>query len=228
MFNQLGRLRLHNRIFVVMDENSTCPRLTPLIFGLWLIVGVFCIFADDQIQPSLARLGNLELVGLAAGIWNQLGATLGLILFFGALWSAARANLKPAIVCLAATGILAQCVKYSLGRVRPYASHELTLFHGPFGILNSGTRVAIDSFPSGHTAAAFAMAFILTKCWPRARWLWYLLAVGVATSRTLVNAHFPSDVILGALLGTLVCQVILGKMESRVPIVRTLVRAVSL
>lgn len=69
--------------------------------------------------------------------------------------------------------------------------------------------MAIDSMPSGHTAAAFAMATALAWRWPKARCLWYLLAGGVGIARMLVDRHFLSDVILGALLGvvasTLVC-----------------------
>lgn len=197
-----------------MDEHSTEHRFCTSVLALWLTVGLACIFVDHQIQPYLAGLGRIEPIGFAAVQWNQLGSALGLIAFFSVLLLAARPALKPAILCLAATGVLAQVLKYSIGRIRPNVSDDMTVFHGPLGLLNTGPSVAaIDSLPSGHTAAAFAMAFILSRHWPRAGWLWYFLAAGVAASRTLVDVHFPSDVVLGALLGTFVCQMILGRTK---------------
>jgi membrane-associated phospholipid phosphatase len=57
------------------------------------------------------------------------------------------------------------------------------------------------SFPSGHATAAFALAGALVLAVP-SRWaLWLLVAAGVSASRLLLNAHFLSDVVAGAILG---------------------------
>lgn len=58
-------------------------------------------------------------------------------------------------------------------------------FYGPFAWFRISHGVRIDSMPSGHTAAAFAMATVLSLRWPRAQIVWYSLAVGVGACRIL-------------------------------------------
>jgi membrane-associated phospholipid phosphatase len=42
---------------------------------------------------------------------------------------------------------------------------------------------------------------VLSRIFPRAWWLWYLLAVGCALTRLLALGHFFSDTVVAALLG---------------------------
>ena len=59
------------------------------------------------------------------------------------------------------------------------------------------------SFPSGHTASSFAGAFALSHANKKfAPWA-YILAVLIAFSRAYLQVHYPSDIIAGAILGTL-------------------------
>lgn len=64
-----------------------------------------------------------------------------------------------------------------------------------------------SSFPSDHTVAAFAIATLLSMFFKR--WwvtlILYLLAIGVGLSRVVAGVHYPTDVIAGAILATLVC-----------------------
>lgn len=57
------------------------------------------------------------------------------------------------------------------------------------------------AWPSSHTMVAFAAAGALAHLFPRARWVWYGLAAGCGVTRILAQAHFVSDVTLGAFLG---------------------------
>ncbi|HEY2848645.1 MAG TPA: phosphatase PAP2 family protein [Gemmatimonadaceae bacterium] len=57
------------------------------------------------------------------------------------------------------------------------------------------------STPSSHTMVAFGAATMLARMYPRARWVFYLFAVGCATTRVMAHAHYLSDVTFGALLG---------------------------
>lgn len=58
------------------------------------------------------------------------------------------------------------------------------------------------SFPSGHTIAAFAMAVTLSLFYPALAVGLLFFALSIAISRILLGMHFLSDVIAGALLGT--------------------------
>jgi hypothetical protein len=67
----------------------------------------------------------------------------------------------------------------------------------------------IGSFPSGHTIAAFSIATVFAKRYPKPRWIpWmaYGLASLVGFSRISLETHFPSDVFLGAALGYAISQ----------------------
>lgn len=63
------------------------------------------------------------------------------------------------------------------------------------------SSAAHESFPSGHSAAAFAFATVLAWFYPHLRRLFWILAAGCALSRYLDAVHWPSDCLGGALLG---------------------------
>lgn len=64
------------------------------------------------------------------------------------------------------------------------------------------------SFPSGHTAAAFSGAYVLSTIWPRKSPIFFVLASTVGFSRIYVGAHYPGDVFSGATLGMVIAEAI--------------------
>jgi membrane-associated phospholipid phosphatase len=63
---------------------------------------------------------------------------------------------------------------------------------------------ANGSFPSGHAVAAFSVATVVARRYGNHRWVPFVaygLATAVGFSRLTNNAHYPSDVFFGAVLG---------------------------
>lgn len=60
------------------------------------------------------------------------------------------------------------------------------------------------SFPSNHASNAFCAAVVLSYYYPKMRWVFFVWALLIAYSRPYVGAHYPGDVLVGALLGTLI------------------------
>jgi undecaprenyl-diphosphatase len=136
-----------------------------------------------------------------AGDWIGEGSRLLLIsaLFLAAGWIFSKPILKTAgIQTLVAHGIaalLSNGLKHLLGRPRPKFVHS-----GEWQFTPSWAS-GLDSFPSGHTTASFAVATVVAKRFPPFGPLCVSVAAFVALSRVLRGSHFPTDVLGGAVLG---------------------------
>jgi membrane-associated phospholipid phosphatase len=103
-------------------------------------------------------------------------------------------------------GLLVDAIKITLVRTRPFAfdfqGDVWNTFGGWFPSHNLGSDY--QSFPSGHTATAVALAITLAWIYPRGRWLFVTLAVMVAGQRVFGAAHYLSDVLFSAAVGSAV------------------------
>ena len=96
-----------------------------------------------------------------------------------------------------ASGIITTVTKVAVGRARPRDDVGHTHFR-PFG--------GDQSFPSGHTSHAFAIASVIANHYdePWITYSSYGVASLVGVARSYHGGHFASDIVAGAMIGTMV------------------------
>jgi undecaprenyl-diphosphatase len=72
------------------------------------------------------------------------------------------------------------------------------------------------SFPSGHTASSFAAAGILIMMDNQLSILVVILASLIAFSRIYLNVHYPTDVVIGIILGLLCSRLVINIFHSEI------------
>lgn len=86
-----------------------------------------------------------------------------------------------------------------------------TLRPRPFNVYPSiicnGNPLDQFSFPSGHTLHAVSFSIVAVAYFPALIWLVLPFAVLVALSRPILGLHYPSDVLMGGLIGAVLATV---------------------
>ncbi len=186
--------------------------------GAFSLASLALVPLDRSIARWSQRSGPQGSVRLrhTASVFRTLGGPGTLVLSVGTYGVGLLArNRAVADIGLHATGaigvasVVGVVLKDAFGRARPYTVVDSNAYD--FGIgrgLRRGS--AYQSLPSGHTIAAFALASVLASesrmRWPRAARIvtpvGYGAATMVALSRMYNDAHWASDVALGAGIGT--------------------------
>ena len=107
-----------------------------------------------------------------------------------------KAGAAAAIALVIGALITNVCLKNMVARVRPYDTYS--------ALIPIVTKPIDWSFPSGHTCASFASAFVYFRLLPKKYGISALvLACMIAFSRLYLGVHCPTDVLAGFLIGLL-------------------------
>ncbi len=164
-------------------------------------------------QLAMNRLVALDLAACRAlqrrtGEWTQ--ATFALVsrLGDGWLWGAVAVALVIAGGDGALPTVLGMMVAAAAGMPLYVLLKRWMARPRPCAAAGSGLQAlvpALDlySFPSGHTLHAVAFTVVVLGHYPGLGWLLVPFTVLVALSRVVLGLHYPSDVLAGATLGSL-------------------------
>lgn len=142
----------------------------------------------DPIMKCITYLGN------AGAIW----------IILSIVFIAIPKTRKIGVVCacsLALTFLIDNVIlKNIVARIRPYDAIEN---------LNRLIGAQSDfSFPSGHSGSSFSVAVVMFREMPKKIGITALiLAVLIALSRLYVGVHYPSDVLAGCIVGTIIALI---------------------
>jgi membrane-associated phospholipid phosphatase len=129
------------------------------------------------------------IVGVIFLIWN-----------LNSVWN--RRNGLFILLSQGLTCIITQALKFAFAHPRPATYFDSMGVGLPETVPGVHLRRAMNSFPSGHTSAAFSLFICLALITPR-KWapLWVVSAWAVAYSRIYLSQHFLEDILLGSVIG---------------------------
>jgi membrane-associated phospholipid phosphatase len=174
------------------------------------IVVVFVCRPHDRAWLSAVQLFRGHAETTAHGIAWQLGRwgdyqtynlPVAILIWIYGTVTGSRAWRRVAIVCFlgaSLAGLFDDCFRLTMGRPRPDVYPAVPDgFYGPAKALFG----RYESFPSGHAASDMGMGVaLLLVCRPLGV-LATAFALAVVWGRMELNKHFPSDVIVGSIVG---------------------------
>lgn len=197
-------------------QDSAWPSSAEWLVASGALAGSFLLDDEAREELSLERGGGggaMERVGNRFG--NPLLVSSAIALSYAAGRVTGREGLAAssarAAAGFVATGVVTQSLKWAVGRPRPdLGPEDEELQPGSFDNDH-------QAWPSGHAAVAFSLATSIAMESDRA-WVGtaaYGLAGVTAWSRVRADRHWASDVVAGAVIGTLVTRSTIRWLEAR-------------
>jgi membrane-associated phospholipid phosphatase len=179
-----------------------------------LVIAAVMVFADAAIAEAAKHLPSWIVVTFA--FLTDFGKSGWFLWPTGLLLVAIAAFASPALAplhrlvlaaiavrtgflfaAIAAPSLFVTVIKRVIGRARPFVGEQAD----PFLYMQLVWRADYASMPSGHATTAFAAVVAVGLLWPRLRLPMLAYAVVIAVSRVVLDAHYLSDVIAGAIAG---------------------------
>lgn len=178
-----------------------------ILSGLFIGIIFWGLFQIDVPFARFLRTLHVVWIEQIGDVGTRLGSGAMLIALSVGLMLAGWLSKQPraleaswrTLLAHGLAAIVAQSMKHIIGRPRPRLIHADNGFSW-----RPSFESGLDSFPSGHTTASFAVATVLAKLYPRLAAAAYGLASFVAFSRAIRGSHFPTDVMGGVVLGIMI------------------------
>ncbi len=185
-----------------MSQTSAPETTTEPVATGWLVdarridQALYRAIAETATPALDGAMSQLSHAADKSRLWMSAAAVLAVL--------GARPGRRAAIQGLASIAISSAVVNLGIKRLanRRRPDREGALVPVGRHVPMPGSR----SFPSGHSASAFAFAAGVGKHLPLVGVPLHGLAGVVAYSRVHTGVHYPGDVVVGALLGTVVAQ----------------------
>ena len=155
------------------------------------IRGVAFAITDSGKSGWVLYPAGVVMLMLLAGDWDRVSRPAKLA------WAETGAIVTYLFIAVGGSGIVVNIIKSIVGRARP----RLFDTTGGFGFDPFVVNAVYASFPSGHSTTWGAIAMVGAIVFPRWRWPIVVVTALLASTRVVVGAHYPSDVVAGFLLG---------------------------
>lgn len=171
-------------------------------------IGILLIPEDQRIYSSIKEFENKNnWISKTSPIVTR-GADIGVILTISSFYlSGEKKTAELSTKAYALSGVITIVGKGFFNRERPReATKDGGKWYGPKGLLEKDKWWENVSFPSGHTSSAFAVATVIAERYKKNKLTFisaYSLATLVGLSRITQDAHWLSDVLVGASIGYL-------------------------
>ncbi len=161
-------------------------------------VNAFDFYVEHWINAAAGHNALLDLFGVVlAKFAPEIWALIFLIMWFWPPYRRSRA--RRAVVYAVVAGVVALVINIIITHIAPYRPRPFVL--EPHLVHQLIAHKADSSFPSDHAAGSFGFAIgLLFAGLSDGIWA-LLLALAVAWARVFVGVHWPTDVLVGALVG---------------------------
>jgi membrane-associated phospholipid phosphatase len=171
-----------------MDHQKTSSLLWHVPGVMLALVVIIWVLQGKDHDPTL-----LEIAKHASKEINDIFLTLGMLTLLFVAWRMRSKIYLKKIVAV----MLGQTLLHLI--IKGVTFNLLHIYARPSG--------GSAGFPSGHSSASFALAFLLTERFPKGSGVWYVIAAVISWSRLDQGAHFAYQIIGGIVLG-FICAIV--------------------